>query len=158
MLQIHKRSQENLQEEFFRLLPERGDSAQSWTADFTARKRRAAEEAKPFHDQARQKRQEAARWKERLEVLRIPDRKDRDSARIEDAERQLLVLNKEARDLASKAEDIENAAYDLKAVNPHKNQETDARTPAELLDLIETKGREIAEALAVLRNLEAPRA
>ena len=39
------------------------------------------------------------------------------------------------------------------AVNPHKSPETDRRTPAELLDLIETKGREITEALAILRSL-----
>ena len=89
-------------DEFFHLLPERGDSAQSWTVDFTARKHRAAEEAKPFHDQARQKRQEAARWKERLEVLRIPDRKDRDLAAIEQAEQQMQKLTKEARELAAR--------------------------------------------------------
>ena len=145
-------------DEFFRLLPERGDSAQSWTVDFAARKRHAAEQATPLHEQARQKRQEAARCKERLEVLRIPDRQDRDWAAIEQAEHRMQSLVREARELASKAEAIENAVYDLKAVNPHKTLETDARTPAELLDLIEAKGREIAEALAVLRNLEAPRA
>jgi len=140
-------------DEFFRLLPERGDSAQSWTVDFAARKRHAAEEATPLHEQARQKRQEAARCKDRLEVLRIPDRQDRDWAAIEQAERQMQSLVREARELASKAEAIENAVYDLKAVNPHKSPEIDHRTPAELLDLIEAKGREIAEALAVLRSL-----
>ena len=140
-------------DEFFRLLPEWGDSAQSWTVDFIARKRRAAEEATPLNEQARQKRQDAARWKERLEVLRIPDRKDRDLASIEQAEQQMQRLTREARELAGKAEAIENAVYDLKAVNPHKIPDTDRRTPAELLDLIEAKGREIGEALAILRSL-----
>jgi type I restriction enzyme M protein len=56
------------------------------------------------------------------------------------------------RELTGEAEDIENAVYDLKAVNPHAKNEEDTRTPEELLDLIEAKGREIAQALAVLRR------
>ena len=42
--------------------------------------------------------------------------------------------------------------YDLKAVNPNAMSTEDTRTPEELLDLIEEKGREVAEALAVLRQ------
>ncbi len=49
-------------------------------------------------------------------------------------------------------EEIERRGYDLKAVNPNARGEEDARTPEELLDLIEQKGKEIAEALAVLRT------
>jgi type I restriction enzyme M protein len=41
--------------------------------------------------------------------------------------------------------------YDLKAVNPNRKSDADTRTPEELLDLIENKGREVAEALASLR-------
>ena len=69
-------------EDFFRLLPERGDSDRSWTVT------RAAIDAKN---------------------------------------------------------------YDLKAVNPHAKSNEDTRTPEELLDVIESKGKEVAEALAVLR-------
>ena len=43
--------------------------------------------------------------------------------------------------------------YDLKAVNPNAKSAEDTRTPAELLDLIEAKGREVAEALAEVRRL-----
>ena len=49
--------------------------------------------------------------------------------------------------------DIEAKGYDLKAVNPNARNVEDTRTPEELLDLIETKGREVAEALATLRKL-----
>ena len=49
-------------------------------------------------------------------------------------------------------EEIEKKNYDLKAVNPHAKNEEDTRTPEELLDLIEAKGREVAEALAALRG------
>ena len=39
------------------------------------------------------------------------------------------------------------------AVNPHAKSQEDTRTPEELLDLIEAKGREVAEAIAILRRL-----
>ena len=46
--------------------------------------------------------------------------------------------------------DEKNAAYDLKAVNPNKKPEIDARAPEELLKIIEAKGREISKALKTL--------
>jgi type I restriction enzyme M protein len=60
-----------------------------------------------------------------------------------------------AREAANRAQAIEDAVYDLKAVNPNRKAATDERTPAELLDLIEAKGREVSEALARLRELRA---
>lgn len=50
-------------------------------------------------------------------------------------------------------EEIEKRNYDLKAVNPNAKVEQDIRAPEELLDIIEEKGREIAEAVAKLRQL-----
>lgn len=60
-----------------------------------------------------------------------------------DSERSWTVTRKE----------IEEKNYDLKAVNPNAKSEEDTRTPEELLDIIELKGREIAEALAKLRSI-----
>ena len=60
-------------------------------------------------------------------------------------------LTREARDLAAKAKEIEDSVYDLKAVNPYRKPNIDERTPEELLNIIEAKGREVAEALALLR-------
>jgi type I restriction enzyme M protein len=48
--------------------------------------------------------------------------------------------------------DIEAKNCDLKAMNPHAKSNEDTRTPEELLDLIEAKGREVAEALSALRS------
>jgi type I restriction enzyme M protein len=42
--------------------------------------------------------------------------------------------------------------YDLKAVNPNAKRDQATRTPADLLDLIGAKGREVAAALAALRT------
>ena len=47
---------------------------------------------------------------------------------------------KQAREATGKADDIENAVYDLKAVNPNRKAEVDLRTPGELLDLSKPKG------------------
>jgi type I restriction enzyme M protein len=49
-------------------------------------------------------------------------------------------------------QEIEKKKYDLKAVNPNIRRNQDTRTPEELLDLIEAKGREVSEALAILRQ------
>jgi len=61
-------------------------------------------------------------------------------------------LTREARDLAAKAKEIEDAVYDLKAVNPNKKPVVDTRTPEDLMDIIEAKGKEVAEALAAVRR------
>ncbi len=49
-------------------------------------------------------------------------------------------------------QEIEAKNYDLKAVNPRAKNNQDTRTPEELLELIEAKAREVAEALAALRG------
>lgn len=47
---------------------------------------------------------------------------------------------------------LEAKNYDLKAVNPNRKSTEDTRTPEELLTVIESKGREVAAALAALRK------
>jgi len=86
-------------------------------------------------------------------TVHLPKAKPRDEAAIAASEATVRDLLKQAREATSKADDIENAVYDLKAVNPHRKSEVDRRTPAELLDLVEAKGVEIAEALKKLRAL-----
>ncbi len=56
--------------------------------------------------------------------------------------------------MAAKAKEIEDAVYDLKAVNPNKKPEIDRRTPEELMTIIEAKGQEIVAALAALRAMK----
>jgi len=132
-------------------LAKREDSERSWTVDLSARKAKAAQDARPFKETARAKAQEAEQVKDLLSALKKA--KPRDDAAVAETESRLAALTKESREAANKAESIENSAYDLKAVNPHRKAEVDARTPAELLDLIEAKGREVAGAVAALRGL-----
>lgn len=137
-------------EDLLRLVPERADSKLSWTVDMDERKRIAAEEAKPLWEMSTAKGQQAAQWNQRLKDLRKA--KPRDDQAIEQAEARLKELTRESRELAAKAKEIEDAVYDLKAVNPNRKPVVDTRTPEELIDIIETKGREITEALAALRQ------
>lgn len=135
--------------EFFELLPRRADSDRSWTLDFTARRRKGAEDARPFRSIEAEKKAAAELVKNRLATLKTA--RPKDEAKIEAAEVELAGLLRESREAAARAQAIEDAVYDLKAVNPNRKAEVDARTPAELLDLIDLKGREVAAALAELR-------
>jgi type I restriction enzyme M protein len=139
-------------DDFFRVLPDRADSPLSWTVDMEARKKVAADEARPFKEQATRKSQEAEQWKQRLQELKRA--RPIDSAAVAEAEDRIGSLAREGREAAAKAKEIEDAVYDLKAVNPNKRPDIDTRTPEELLNIIEAKGKEIAEALAILRSQE----
>jgi type I restriction enzyme M protein len=136
-------------DEFFRLLPDRADSEWSWTVNLEERKAAAAREARPFKELAIVKMQKVAQWTEQLKQLKKI--KPRDETAIDAGEEQLRLAAKELREANAKVKEIEDAVYDLKAVNPHKKSVVDERTPEELLDIIEAKGREIAEAIAFLR-------
>ena len=138
-------------EDFFARLPKREDSERSWTLNLTERKAIAAEDARPFKEAARAKTHEANQAKDRLGELKKA--KPRDEAAIALAEAQVATATRAAREAENKAEAIENAVYDLKAVNPNRKAEVDTRTPAQLLDLIDAKGKEVAKALAALRAM-----
>ena len=74
------------------------------------------------------------------------------AAHFDDFFRLLPELADSERSWTVPRQAIEAKGYDLKAVNPNAKNNDDTRTPAELLDLIEAKGREVAEALAILRR------
>ena len=137
-------------DDFYALLPDRADGPLSWTVDVEERKKTSAAEARPYKDEAARHQREAACWGERAKELKKA--KPRDDAAIADADANAKSLTKDARAATARAKEIEDAVYDLKAVNPNKKPKIDTRTPKELLDTIEAKGKEIAEALAVLRK------
>jgi type I restriction enzyme M protein len=152
-IKVGKKSPLTLEQfdDFFTRFPKREESERSWTVDFVERKAKAAEAAQPFLDTTRNATRAGDEAKERLSSLKRV--KPRDEAAILASEQELAAFLKQAREAAAKAEQIENAVYDLKAVNPNRKSDVDTRTPAELLDLIEAKGREVADALALLRSL-----
>jgi type I restriction enzyme M protein len=144
-------------DEFSKLLPKRADSPASWTVDHNARLEKAAQEARPHREKATDL---DARAKELGDQFREKRRASNGNGgkpdpELDALETQLKAIEREARQSLAKAEAIEAAAYDLKAVNPNRKSEEDTRTPAELLDFIAAKGQEADAALARLRALNA---
>src|SRR5262249_43343172 len=140
-LRIRKKSPMTLKhfEDFTRLQPTRAESDLSWTVDMDERKRIAVEEARPLKEQATAKSLQLAQWSRRVNDLKKA--KPRDDQAIEEVEAKFKDLTRELRDLSAKAKEIEDAVYDLKAVNPSKQPVIDARTPEELLEIIGSKGK-----------------
>lgn len=142
--------------DFFRLLPERADSERSWTVDITARRAEAKRQAAPFRSEAEKLNAQIAQTREEIKKWKPLD----DAQAVEivaELQSSVNALGVKVRELNAKAQSIEDAAFDLKAVNPNAKTVEDKRTPDELLDFIEAKGREVAEALAGLRGVSLTR-
>ena len=150
-IKVRKRTPLELKhfDDFLRQLPGRADSELSWTVDMDERKQTAQEEARPLKEQATAKNRQAAEQNERVKALKRA--KPLDKQAVKKAEATFKILDREARNLTAKAKDIEDAVYDLKAVNPNKKPIVDTRTPEELMAIIEEKGKEIAAALTMLK-------
>ncbi len=138
-------------DEFFQLLTTCGDSQHSWTVDIDQRKQQANTGARPVKDEAAGLNRKLIAANESLAQLQKS--RPQNAQAIQDAQKQVKDLKSEIKQLTNKIKEIENSVYDLKAVNPNKKSIVDTRTPAELLDIIESKGKEIADALAILRNM-----
>jgi type I restriction enzyme M protein len=138
-------------EGFFKLLPRRGDSPSSWTVDFSARLQQALEEARPHREKATEL---VAQAKTREADLREKRKaKSASEAGLAELEEEWKVVERAARESLAKGEAIEDAVYDLKAVNPNRVSQEDPRSPQQLLDYVAEKGREADAALTRLRHL-----
>ena len=135
-------------DDFFRLLPERGDSERSWTIDFAARREKARQESEPFKQKVRQLENKAYEMREKVKQLRMQAAQNKDE--INGLLDKIAGLEAQARENRVKAESIENAIYDIKAVNPNAQDLSDKRTPKELLTFINDKSKEVETALAKL--------
>ncbi len=138
------------------LLPKRGtpqgESRYSWTIDFAARRARAREEMQPLLDEAAGIKAEVVDLKEQLRRLK-KEKADKEalSALIE----QIREKEMAAKELETKAANIDAAVFDLKAVNPNAVTRVDERTPQEIIGSIEQQGRIVSAALARLATLLA---
>lgn len=139
--------------QFFELLDKRGtpeaETEHSWTVDFAERRRLATEEAAPHRRLADAQRERAASLREQAKALRKDKKMDLAEALLPEID----AAEKQAREATGKAQAIEDAVYDLKAVNPREKKVTDNRTPAQLLEAIAEKGREVDAALQRLQTL-----
>jgi len=150
----HEDRQEKHFPSFARLLARRGtpkgESPYSWTIDFAARRAQARRDMQPYLDEAQRMKAAVVTLKEKLKNLK----KDKEgNGKIEALEAKIREQEKAARDAQSKADDIDAACFDLKAVNPNAIVKTDNRTPAEIIANIETQGEIVDEALDRLKKL-----
>lgn len=138
-------------DEFFQLLPERGDSEKSWTIDFAARREIARKQAEPFKQKVRELENESYKTKEKVKQLKQQSPQNKD--KINELQTKVADIDLQARENRAKAESIENAIYDIKAVNPNAKDTTDKRTPIELLEFIAEKSNEVQLALDRLKAI-----
>ncbi len=135
---------------FYDLIRTLGDSERSWTVDFAAKRKAADAEAERLLKTAEPVKAQAVKLK--VELSAEKKKSDPDEAKLREMGEGLKKAEREVREIENKAQVTRDAVYDLKAVNPNAKSTEDTRTPAELLDFIEAKGREVAEALARLRE------
>ena len=134
-------------EDFFKRMPKREESEKSWKVDLPQRKKDALKESALLRKQA----DSNSRKADAIKVQLMAMTKGTDDYKL--LEMQEVELRRDARELINRAQAIDDAVYDLKAVNPNSIIEEDTRTPEDLLNIIEQKGREVAEALSALRGL-----
>ena len=91
-------------------------------------------------------------WYYDLSDVKVGKKTPLTAAHFEDFFRLLPRRADSPRSWTVSRQEIEGKHYDLKAVNPNTRLVEDTRTPEALLDLIETRGRDVAEALARLRR------
>ncbi len=139
---------------YARLLAARGtpaaESRYSWTVDFAGRRKQAREDMKPFVAEAGAAKAEVVSLKEKLKALKAANPKDK---KIGSLETKIGEREKSAREAQAKADAIDAAVFDLKAVNPNVIVKTDERTPEEVIASIEEQGRIVADALKALQKL-----
>lgn len=139
---------------YARLLAHRGspagESRYSWTVDFAERRKTAREEMQPHLDEAAKFKADVVSHKEKLKGLK---KKSAAKRQIEALELKIKETEKAARDAQAKADEIDAAVFDLKAVNPNVVTKLDARTPTEIISSIEEQGKIVSGAMDRLRKL-----
>jgi type I restriction enzyme M protein len=92
-------------------------------------------------------------WYYDLSDVKVGKKSPLTTEKFDDFVRLLLSRGDSERSWTVTRAQIEAKNYDLKAVNPNAKVEEDTRTPEEILNLIEQKQKEIAEAIGKLRAI-----
>ena len=139
---------------FARMLPKRGQAEAEtdlcWTVDFSARRARARADMAPHLADVEARKAEAVALKDEIVAMRRAGAGD---MTILGRRGRLAAAEKAAREAQAKADAIDAAVFDLKAVNPRVKVETDTRSPQEIVASIAARGRQVEAALARLSEL-----
>ena len=127
-----------------------GESRYSWTMDFTARRAKAREEMAPHLAEVEKLKLRIIEQKEQLKSLKKKKVAPKKLNALQDS---IKTLEKSARETQAKADAIDAAVYDLKAVNPNAVTKIDTRTPSQIIESIEAQGNIVSAALAKLKTL-----
>ena len=131
----------------------KGESRYSWTVDFAARRKQAQADMQPHLAEVERINEAVVVLKEKLKALKKGDGKP---AQIDALDTQIREQEKLARESQSKADSIGATVFDLKAVNPNAVVKLDTRTPAEVIESIETQSQIVTKSLKTLRTLLKP--
>lgn len=139
---------------FARMLAKYGtpeaESDFSWTVDFAARVAKARQEMAPHLSEVERQRNEAVILKDKIAALK---KAKADGGELKAVQDTLAATEKAMREAQAKADAIDAAVYDLKAVNPRVRVERDTRTVPEILDSIASYNQAMTQALKRLRSL-----
>lgn len=139
---------------YARLLSKRGtpsgESRYSWTVDFAARRAKARDEMQPLLEEAAEIKATVVDLKEQFKRLK---KEKADPKKLNALDGRIREQEKAAKDLETKAAEIDAAVFDLKAVNPNAVTKTDDRAPREIIENIAAHGRIVDEALKKLKIL-----
>ena len=91
-------------------------------------------------------------WYYDLSDINITKKQPLTSARFEEFFKLLPERGISERSWRVSVEEIVAKNYDLKAINPNRKENGDARTPEELLSIIEAQSEEIKNSLSLLRE------
>ena len=127
-----------------------GESRYSWTVDFTARRAKAREEMLPHQEEEARIKAEIVELKVKLKQLK-DNKAKRDALKVVNDE--IKEKEKLARESKGKAEAIDAAVFDLKAVNPNAVTKVDLRTPQEIIQNIEKQQSIVNESMGKLKLL-----
>jgi len=92
-------------------------------------------------------------WYYDLSDVKVTKKKPLTLAAFDEFFRLLPGREDSDRSWTIKRAEIEKRSYDLKAVNPNRKHVADERTPLEIIDEIEARGRDVEKATATLRAL-----
>lgn len=124
-----------------------------WSVDFADRRAKAREQMAPHLAEVTHQREDSVTLKERHAQLR---RAGVDAEALAACRELQLRADKAMRDAQARADAIDAAVYDLRAVNPRVRDEGDTRTLAQILDSISLHGSQVEVAMKQLSKALQP--
>lgn len=139
--------------DFFETVKNFEVTERSWVVDMRERAAKAQQDAEPLRQEAKEIGYVIEQLRDELKAVKKA--KGATDSEVLERNRVIAERTRDMRDVSRRADEILEAVYDLKAVNPNRKAEVDDRTPQQLIDEIRTRGNDVATALGNLERLLA---